>query len=110
MLQRLLTVLTLGALVLCGQSNQASISGTVTDAQGAAIPGARVNATNTATDVRTGTVTNEAGFYSIPNLPIGAYIVTVEHEGFRRYQREGITLTTARCVRPPRVRDARPRS
>ena len=86
------------AAIAHGQLNQASISGVVTDAQGAAVPGAAVVATNTATDARTRTSTNEAGFYSIPNLPIGAYSLTVERQGFRRYEHKDITLNTGRVL------------
>ncbi len=86
------------AAISYGQLNQASISGVVTDAQGAAVPGARVVAANTATDVSTRTATNEAGFYSIPNLPIGSYSLTVERQGFRRYEHKDITLNTGRVL------------
>ena len=76
------------------QSNQAAISGVVSDPQGAVIPGANVVAVDTATGVRTTAVTNGAGFYNLQNLSIGAYTLTVERSGFRKYVRESITLTT----------------
>src|SRR5262245_33398132 len=79
-----------------GQLNRASISGVVTDSQGAAVSGASVVATNTATDVATRPTTNEAGFYSIPNLQIGSYLLAVERQGFRRYEHKDITLNTGR--------------
>jgi hypothetical protein len=73
-----------GVLFVCfaagvafGQSNQASISGVVSDSQGAVIPGAKVTITNLATDIPSSAVTNQAGFYSIPNLPVGAYTLEV---------------------------------
>jgi hypothetical protein len=84
---------------LCvGQSNLASISGLVRDPQGAVIPEASVTATNVATGVPARTVTDSAGFYSIPSLPVGTYTLTVEHSGFRRYIRQGIVLTTGRSL------------
>jgi hypothetical protein len=51
--------------VAFGQSNQASISGVVSDAQGAPI-------TELGTDVPISAVTNPVGFYPIPNRPVGA--------------------------------------
>ena len=39
-----------------------------------------------------GGATNDAGFYLLPNLPIGSYTLTIERDGFRRYVREGISL------------------
>ena len=76
------------------QSNLASISGVVTDAQGGVVPQARVTATNIATGVETPVVSNSAGFYRIQNLEIGRYNVAVERPGFKKYIREGLTLTT----------------
>jgi len=93
-----IAVLVLGLAVAYGQSNQASISGVVSDAQGARIPDAKIIATNTATAVAASTVTNEAGFYSIPNLPIGTYVLVTERQGFRRYERRDITLTTGQVL------------
>ena len=98
MIQRVLAFALSLTAAAFGQSNQASISGVVTDAQGAVVPGATVTAANAATDRRTTTVTNESGFYSIPNLPIGSYTVSVERQGFRRYERKDVTLTTSQIL------------
>jgi hypothetical protein len=65
------------------------ISGTVSDPSGAAVSGAKVIITNTATEaVRTET-TDERGFYVAENLPIGPYSVSVDHPGFKRSQQGG---------------------
>ncbi len=80
------------------QTPQATISGVVTDPQGAVIPGVEVVATNTQTHAKTHTQTNEAGFYSLPSLPIGSYILTAKRAGFRRYVREAITLSTGQAL------------
>jgi len=85
----------LGALA---QTPQATISGLVTDAQGAVIAGAEVTSTHAGTAARNTVRTNDSGFYSLRNLPIGAYAVTVEHTGFRKYFREGIALTTGQAL------------
>jgi hypothetical protein len=65
------------------QSGLATITGIVSDAQGAAVPGAMVSATNTATNVPYTGVTNEAGVYTINAVAIGAYQVKVELQGFK---------------------------
>jgi hypothetical protein len=77
------------------QSAQAVIGGTVSDTQGAAIADAKVSVTSDATGVAAGTTTNSTGAWLIPNLKIGSYTLTVEHDGFKRYSRKDITLSTA---------------
>src|SRR5690242_2170045 len=86
-MRRFLTVV---ATILCltftlplfGQSN-ASLSGTVSDAANALIPGVSVTAKNTATGVVSTAVTNETGTYNIPSLLPGTYSVTSELPGFQ---------------------------
>ena len=85
--------LLVGALCF-GQSNLASISGVITDPQGAVIPQVAVTAINVETGVETRVRSNSAGYYRLQNLPIGVYNVSVEAAGFRKHLREGITLTT----------------
>jgi hypothetical protein len=70
----------------------ASLVGTVTDGQGAVVPGAKVSVVNEATGA-TRTVTSDAsGGYVFPLLPVGVYNLTVEQTGFRKYQRVKIQL------------------
>src|SRR3989454_3206367 len=61
----------------------AVLSGTVTDASGAAVPNARVVATNQATSVESATQTDTAGAYLFPALPIGIYRLTVSGTNFQ---------------------------
>lgn len=98
MLLRVALLFLFSLAIASAQTSQGSIGGVVTDSQGALIPGARVTATNTATDVGSSSVTNDAGFYSIPNLAIGLYSVVIEHSGFRRHIRDGVTLTTGQAL------------
>src|SRR5437870_9209371 len=90
----LLVALLIGTGCLPAQQTEASISGVIADAQGAAIAGAEVVAANVDTGVKTTARANETGFYSLRPLQIGPYVVTVEHAGFRRYQQKGIVLNT----------------
>ena len=66
------------------QTATGRIIGTATDAQGAAIAGARITITNTGTNVNWNTVTNSEGFYQVLELPVGNYSVAAEHEGFSK--------------------------
>ena len=75
--------------------SRASITGEVMDASGAHIAGVKVTAIRIDTNIATAATTNSAGIYVIQNLEIGAYSVTAEHEGFRRFQESGIVLQTA---------------
>ena len=95
---RVFVLVCLSASIALGQSSQASISGVVTDPQGAMVPGVEVIATEVDTGVKTTTRTNETGFYSLRPLPIGNYTVSAHLEGFRRHLREGINLTTGQSA------------
>ncbi len=75
-----------------GQETRASITGRIADTSGAVVAGARVEATNVATNTRVSSVTNEAGVYDIPYLLPGVHRVTVEMPGFKKAVREGIEL------------------
>lgn len=96
--RNLVLVLALAPLCALGQSTEASISGIVTDSQGAVIPNVQVVATNTATGVKTLVRTNATGFYSISPLPIGQYEVSAELTGFRKHIERNIVLTTGQAL------------
>jgi hypothetical protein len=81
--------------VAVAQSDQALVSGSVTDAQGASISNAKVSIVNTETGVGMSTITNESGAYLLPNLKIGKYSLIAERDGFKRYSRTDIVLSTA---------------
>jgi hypothetical protein len=92
MTQRIVLVFLLCAAAALAQ--QASISGQVTDSSGAALAGAKVIATNIATNVSTVATTNASGEYLFPDLEVGEYTVTVEHDGFRHYRENKVVLDT----------------
>lgn len=70
----------------------ASISGTITDASGAAVVGAAVVATNTATGVTTTQHTNAQGYYSFQELALGTYTIDVQQAGFKAFRETGVLL------------------
>lgn len=69
------------------------ISGTVTDATGAVVPGAVVTVTNVATNLVRTAAADEDGFYTVTNLPVGTYVVAAEGQGFKRAEQRGVALT-----------------
>ncbi len=85
----------LSSPLLAQRADRAIISGVVTDAQGAAVPGATVTIRNEATGVNTVQVTNAAGAYTSPPLVLGRYSVTVDLSGFKKGVSSGILLEGA---------------
>jgi hypothetical protein len=69
-----------------------SISGTIQDSSGAAIPKASVTVINTSTGVRQSVITDSRGTYTFSVLSVGAYALEVSQPGFKPYRRNGITL------------------
>jgi len=84
---------------LWAQSDRGAITGTVTDPTGAVVPGVQVTATNADTKVQSSATTNDVGLYSILNLPIGRYTVAFSKQGFKTYDRAGITVAIGQVVR-----------
>jgi len=68
------------ASLAVAQTSTSRISGTVTDATGAVVPGATVTAKNEATGVAYTQQTTDAGLYAFPSLPVGNYTITVENK------------------------------
>jgi Carboxypeptidase regulatory-like domain/TonB dependent receptor len=78
---------------LFGQAATASVSGRVTDASNAAVPGATVIIKNTATSATQTASTDEQGRYALLDLPIGTYDLTISKTGFQNLARNGLVLT-----------------
>lgn len=76
-----------------------AISGTVTDATSAVIPGVTVTVLNEETGVRQTVVTDSRGFYSFPALDVGRYTVSTARPGFDSYQVTGIKVDANSSVR-----------
>jgi hypothetical protein len=74
------------------QETTGTITGVVTDQTGAVLPGVSVTITNTNTSVSRTVVTNQAGQYTATLLPVGAYEVTFELQGFQLVMLKDIAL------------------
>ena len=87
------------SLLLRAQSTYGSLTGTVTDASGAAVAGATVTLTNAATDEKQTQSTGETGLYSFVNLPPGDYRLVVEKNGFKRIDRSSVVVQVQQTSR-----------
>src|SRR5262249_4304850 len=79
-------------LALQAQVDTGTILGTVVDATGAVVPGARVTIRNEGTSITQSTTTSASGNFVFTPLKIGTYSVEVEKEGFKRQRRTGLEL------------------
>ncbi len=83
------------ALTCLGQESRATLTGTVTDPNGAAVQNATVTVTNQQTGLSTTVNTTGEGNYTVTPLIPGRYTVVVEAQGFKRAQSEEVQLYTA---------------
>src|SRR5580693_4847758 len=84
---------------LSAQSTFGSISGSVADASGSAVPDAQVTLTSAATSAKQNYTTGGDGLYSFVNLNPGEYRLDVEKAGFKHYKRESVVVQVQQAVR-----------
>ena len=84
--------LALSCSLALAQRDLGTLTGTVTDAQGAAIANAKIVATASETGVVSQTVTTDTGAYTIPAVQPGTYTVSVEASGFQKAEQKGIIV------------------
>ena len=65
------------------QTATGQITGAITDATGATVTGVRIKITNTLTGLIRETTSSDRGTYSVPQLPVGTYVITGEKDGFK---------------------------
>jgi hypothetical protein len=65
------------------QVDRAALVGTVTDSSGRVLPQAHVTAVQNSTGLRRETTSSSSGTYDIPELQVGVYTITFQHEGFK---------------------------
>lgn len=95
----LFCVALLWATSAVAQTNTGRVVGTVTDAQGAAIAGAKLTVTNTATNTHWETASGSDGAYQVLELSIGSYSVAAEHEGFTKVVTAALPLEINQSLR-----------
>src|ERR1700684_4253145 len=91
----ILTFVLLAAVSLSAQTFRGTILGTATDPSGAVIAGAQVTVKNVATGLERTTETSADGSYSLPELPIGTYTVTVTLTDFQTFAANNVTVDVA---------------
>src|SRR4051812_25255742 len=87
---RVVLLLSLTCTAVWAQTSQ--VNGTIKDSSGSAIAGASIKATQTATGVIRTANSGGDGGYTLPNLPIGPYMIEVTKEGFSKHVQTGIVL------------------
>src|SRR5262245_17050913 len=80
------------------QAANGNVEGTVRDGSGAVLPGVTVTVTNTDTGAARSVISNEQGVYRALLLPLGAYTVTAELQGFKKYEQTGLTLSAGQTI------------
>ena len=76
----------------------AEVSGVVSDSTGASIPGAAVKITETEKQFSRSAVSDPAGRFTFPNLPVGPYRLDVNATGFKGYTQTGLVLQVGNSV------------
>jgi hypothetical protein len=97
----------IGALVMmlalsvsvAAQTFTATLTGSIADQNGGALPNAKVIATNQGTKLDYTTTTTDAGIYTLPFLPVGNYVITVEVSGFKKLVSNEIKLEVNQTAR-----------
>ncbi len=87
------------SLASYGQSTFGTIVGTVTDPSGSAVPGAKVDLTNTGTNVTRTTTTGDSGNYQFVNVEIGSYQLKISATGFQTMEITGIDISARAAPR-----------
>jgi hypothetical protein len=90
---------TLSTLPLAAQTALGTLTGTITDQQGAGVPNVRVVANNTATTLTYAGVSSADGTYVIPQLPIGGYSLSATAPGFKSFQQTGLNIEVSQRLR-----------
>jgi hypothetical protein len=87
------------SLAASAQVERATITGTVTDSSGAAIPNATVHVTEESTSKVSTLQTDAAGQYTATNLTPGSYSVGVEKAGFKSHVNKGFVIQVFQTAR-----------
>jgi hypothetical protein len=84
--------------MVLAQTEGGVINGTVSDTSGAAVPGARIMATNANTNVVSVTDTTSFGDFTLAAVPVGRYSVRVEKQGFKAAVRNDVIVTAGNTI------------
>jgi outer membrane receptor protein involved in Fe transport len=82
-----------------GQTLYGTVTGTIADASGAAVPGATVSLLNEATGLELTSLTDDTGTYAVRNVPGGTYTLKASLQGFKEFVQTGIPVIVGGIVR-----------
>ena len=80
--------LCLSSTLILGQATGGAVNGTIVDANGAVIPNVTVKLADKARGQVFTTQTTGTGSYLYPNVPVGQYTMTIEHDGFEKASKD----------------------
>jgi hypothetical protein len=93
-----------GLFLICtlaafAQGDRGTITGTISDPTGAIVPGANIQVTNSDTAAVYKIGTSATGNYTVANLPVGTYVLSVEAPGFKKFERPNLVVQVAETIR-----------
>ncbi len=86
-------------LAAFAQGDRGTLTGTVTDPTGAVIPNANIQVTNAETAAVYQVGTSSTGNYTLANLPVGTYTLSVDAAGFKKFERPNLIIQVAETTR-----------
>ena len=95
----LMLLLGIVSVPLSAQLDRGTVTGVITDPSGAVIPGVQISIRNTATSATYRSSSNEAGQYTVPNLPVGDYQLIFDSSGFKKLIRSGVAVGVGAVLR-----------
>src|ERR1700730_6443845 len=96
---RFLLLLILAAASAFGQTAAGTLTGIVTDPSGAVISAVPVTATHVDTGTKVVGVTSQTANFTIPQMPVGRYVITVAQAGFKTFREENVIIAAAQTLR-----------
>ena len=81
-----------------GQTNRATINGTIADQNGAAVPGATIKIEQSATGLALSATSSDSGDFAFPDLQPGIYTITISHAGFQTKKYENVEADVAKTT------------
>jgi hypothetical protein len=91
----ILAFVVLAAASLAAQTFRGTILGTVTDTSGAVVSGAKITVKNENTGLERSTQTSADGSYSVPELPLGTYSLSISQAGFQTFVTSKVVVDVA---------------
>src|ERR1017187_5451660 len=96
---RLFTAFLVLSITAFAQSDRGTITGTISDPGGAVVAAAQIEARNLSTGLTYQSASTATGNYTVTELPVGQYEISVTVPGFKKYVRQGLVVQAAQTYR-----------